>query len=46
LVEKPVKLSARGIEGELLLLGATAMDQRATFVIDHFAKNLFDVFPS
>lgn len=46
LAEEPVKFSAGGIEGILLRLGAAAMDQRTTFVIDHIAENLADVFPS
>jgi hypothetical protein len=46
LAEEPVKLSAGGIERILLRLGVTAMDQRTTFVIDHIAENLPDVFPS
>ena len=46
LAEEPVKLSAGGIEGILLRLGAAAMNQRTTFVIDHITENLSDVFPS
>jgi hypothetical protein len=46
LIEEPVKLSTGGVEGVLLLLGGAAVDQRAIFVVDHVAKNLFNVFPS
>ena len=46
LAEEPVKLSAGGIEGILLWLGAAAMDQQTTFVIDHIPENLSGVFPS
>jgi hypothetical protein len=46
LAEKPVKLSTGGIERILLLLGAAAVDQRAIFVVDRVAKNLFDTLPS
>ena len=46
LADEPVKLSAGGIEGILLWLGAAAMDQQTTFVIDHIPENLSGVFPS
>jgi hypothetical protein len=44
--EESMKLSAGGIEGMLLFLAATAVDQWTTLVVNHIGKNLLYVFLS